>query len=192
MPALPDDFDSLSEEEKEKTKRTLSDALITKYYELSTRTKKENKKIFTALSFDRRLWEPFTYCRLFSHGSLVPNFNTLVRLSDAWAELGLPGECPYRLTEEELKRHYARVDSYHTKREIWDIVFDVLKTDESGWVEGERFEAVKERHKELWKDFVKTVVEEGGDMSIEGARRFWPFPTPDDSWLERMLKYVRG
>ncbi|RJE24176.1 hypothetical protein PHISCL_03495 [Aspergillus sclerotialis] len=180
MPALPDDFDSLSEEEKEKAKRTLSDAMISKYYELRTRATEENRKIFTALSFDRRLWEPFLYCQLFSHGSLVPNINTLIRLSEAWSELGLPGDCPYRLTEEELKRHYSRVDDYDARREIRETVFNALRTDESGWVENERFEAVKEMQKQLWEEFVRMVVEEGGEMGIEEARRVWPFPTPDD------------
>ena len=184
IPALPDDFESLNEEEKEKARQTLYDALLSKYYELSTRSL-ENKQIITALSFDRRLWEPFTYCQLHSHGSLVPNINTLIRLRDGWSKLGLPGECPYVLTEEELKRHFARIEGYDVRQYVWETVLDALGTDETGWVANERFNAVRKAHKKLWKEFVKMVVKDAGEMTEEKAREVWPFPPTDVGMLSR-------
>ncbi|KAB8079618.1 hypothetical protein BDV29DRAFT_738 [Aspergillus leporis] len=74
-----------------------------------------NKRVYNVMGLDRRLWEPFTYCQLFSSVSMAPLRSSLVRISQDWDLLGLPGRCPFGFTEEELKEHDMQVLEYQDR-----------------------------------------------------------------------------
>lgn len=172
MPVLPKNFKDLSTEDQEAATETKDNACLAKYYEL--RTHQQNKRVYNAMSFDRKLWEPFKYCQLFSHGSLVPAYNCLLRLERSWSSLNLPGECPYSLSKDELERLLGRIEAYEMRRDIWDIVQNKLCTDESGWVPNELWEVANEASKELYESFIESTVT-NGDATMEEARAYWPF-----------------
>ncbi|RAL01940.1 phosphotransferase family protein [Aspergillus ibericus CBS 121593] len=110
IPALPDNFDELDPDERVRATKEQTLAAQSKYYEMFCLA--YNKPVYDAMELDRRLWEPFTCCQLFSHGSLVPLRNALIRLSQDWDLLGLPGRCPFEFTEEDIKRHNGQVQQY--------------------------------------------------------------------------------
>lgn len=172
MPALPENFEDLSTEDQEIATNTKNKALLSKYFEYYI--KEHNKRIYNALSFDRKLWEPFTYCRLFSHGSLIPAYNCLSRLEDSWPSLGLPGECPYSLTEKEWQKHFGNAEKYQVQKELGEFVQNGLCTDESGWIPNECWDGANEANKELYESWMKEALADG-DTTVEEARRYWPF-----------------
>lgn len=102
-----------------------------------------NKPIYDAMKLDRRLWEPFTCCQLFSNGSMVPLRNSLARLFQDWANIGLPGSCPFEFTEDDLRRHNEQVQHYQDTVYLWDIVKGQLRTDDSGWIPVAQWESTK-------------------------------------------------
>lgn len=171
MPRLPDNINELDPDEREQAAREHALASLSKYYEMSCLA--YNKRVYDALKLDRRIWEPFTCCQLFFDGSLVPLRNSLVRISQDWNALGLPGNCPFVFTEEELQRHDKQVVQYQDRLYLWDIAKTQLCTDDSGWVPVERWEMTEKMNKELFDTYVKTMSEE---LPREVAAKNWPFP----------------
>jgi len=147
VPSLPDGFDDLSPEQQEQATKEKDLASRSKYYEMSSLT--HNQHVYNAMKLDRRLWEPFTYCQLFSHGSLFPLRECLIHLSQDWSLLGLPGSCPFLITEHERRRHDEQKLQYEDCLYLWDLVKNQLLTDISGWVPNDRWEATEKANKEL-------------------------------------------
>ncbi|KAJ9391526.1 hypothetical protein DTO063F5_1136 [Paecilomyces variotii] len=174
IPTLPEDFDKLSSEQQEQAVRNNRLATLSKYYEMVTLIR--NESVHDALVFDRRLSELFICCELFPDGTLVPLRNCLIRISQDWAHLGLPGQCPFGFTKEELERHGEHVRQYEDKRYLWKLVTEQLRTDNTGWVPMERWEATQQVNKYLYDMFIDTMSEE---MSPEAAAKKWPFPPED-------------
>ncbi|KAL4758252.1 uncharacterized protein BDW70DRAFT_152607 [Aspergillus foveolatus] len=128
----PTTIEGLDPNRKEKVAEGQTLAAQSKYYEMSCLA--YNKSIYDAMKLDRRLWEPFTCCQLFSNGSMVPLWNSLARLFHDWKNLRLPGCCPFELTENDLQRHSEQVQQYEDTVYLWDIVKSQLRTDDSGWI----------------------------------------------------------
>ncbi|RAL17480.1 uncharacterized protein BO97DRAFT_447899 [Aspergillus homomorphus CBS 101889] len=171
IPALPDNYEELDATQKEAARKAQTLAVQSKYYEMSCLV--YNKPVYNAMRLDRRLWEPFTCCQLPSSGSMVPLRNSLIRLSQDWVLLGLPGSCPVAFNEEELRRHTEQVRLYHDSRYSRDIVKDQLGTDDSGWVPLEQWESTNKLNKYLFDMYVEAMSEE---TPAEGAAQRWPFP----------------
>ncbi|PLN83759.1 phosphotransferase family protein [Aspergillus taichungensis] len=171
IPSLPDNFEELDSEEKEQAIRDKTLASQSKYYEMSCLG--FNKRVYNAMSLDRRLWEPFTCCQLPLNGSLVPLRNCLIRISQDWALLGLPGSPPFMFSDEELKIHKDQVVLYQDMVYLWDIVKTQLRTDASGWVSNELWEITKNLNKNLFAMYIESMSEE---LSPHAASRKWPFP----------------
>lgn len=170
-PSLPDNFDELDADEKAKATEENELASQSKYYEMSCLA--YNKHVYDAMKLDRRLWEPFTCSQLSSGGSLVPLRNSLVRIFLDWHILGLPGHCPFKFTEEELRRHHDQVQRYEDRKYLWDIAKFQLCTDDSGWVQVDRWEMTNKMNEYLFDMYIETLSEE---LSPQGAAKQWPFP----------------
>ncbi|RAK84907.1 phosphotransferase family protein [Aspergillus costaricaensis CBS 115574] len=174
VPKLPDNFDELGPDEKQSAKEEHTLAIQSKYYEISCRA--HNKPVFNAIALDRCLWEPFTRCQLPSNGSLVPLRNSLIRIAENWALLGLSGSSPFQFNEEELKRHDEQVQFYEDSLSLWDLIKEQLGTDNSGWIHSEDWESVNKMNKYLYNMFIDTMSEE---ISAEEAAKRWPFVPKD-------------
>ncbi|RDW64359.1 uncharacterized protein DSM5745_09770 [Aspergillus mulundensis] len=171
LPGLPDGFEDLSPEQQEQATNEKDLALRCKYYEMSCLA--HNQHVHDAMRLDRRLWEPFVCSQLSSHGSLVPIRECLIRLSEDWSALGLQGNCPFQIPEDERKKHDEQRMQYEDSVYLWDLVTKHLLTDSSGWVPHDRWEATKEANRELYTMYSKMMSEE---LAPEAARRIWPFP----------------
>lgn len=103
-------FDELSPNKQDQAIRDKELATRYKYYEMAILG--YNKHVYGAMKLDRRLWEPFTCCKLFSNGSMVPLRSCLIRISQDWNSLGLPGTYPFAFTRQELEEHDKQVTQY--------------------------------------------------------------------------------
>jgi hypothetical protein len=171
LPDLPDGFDDLTPEQQEQARDEKELVSRSKYYEMSSLAL--NQRVYNAMKLDRRLWEPFTYCQLFSQGSLVPLRECLIRLSQDWSLLGLSGSCPFQITENERQKHDEQKLHYEDRLYLWDLVKTQLLTDNAGWVPNDRWEATEKANKELYNTYIETMSEE---LTPEAASRKWPFP----------------
>lgn len=171
IPSLPENFEELDPDQKEKVAEEQTLAAQSKYYEMSCLA--YNKSTYDAMKLDRRLWEPFTCCQLFSNGSMVPLRNSLIRLFQDWENIGLPGSCPFEFTEDDLRRHNEQVQHYQDTVYLWDIVKGQLRTDDSGWVPVGQWEPTKDMNKYLFDMYMNTLSDE---LSPEVAAKRWPFP----------------
>ena len=171
FPGLPDGFDDLSPEQQKQATNEKELATNSKYYEMSSLA--YNQHVYNAMKLDRRLWEPFTYCQLFSQGSLVPLRECLIRLSEDWSLLGLPGSCPFLMTKRERQKHDSQKLEYDDMCYSWDLLKNQLSADYSGWVPNDRWEATEKANKELYNMFIETMREE---LTPEAAAKKWPFP----------------
>ncbi|KAL4780668.1 phosphotransferase family protein [Aspergillus varians] len=171
VPALPDNFDQLTPEQKEKASREKELASRSKYYEMFCLV--HNKSVYNALELDRRLWELFTCSALSDRGSLVPLQDALACVSRDWETIGLPGSCPFGFTEDVLSMHKEDVAKYQDMVSLWGIVKEQLGTDSTGWVSHERWEVTNEINQELFDMYVETMSEE---ISPNAAAKMWPFP----------------
>ncbi|KMK54669.1 hypothetical protein Y699_06313 [Aspergillus fumigatus Z5] len=128
IPSLPENFEELDPDQKERVAEEQTLAAQSKYYEMSCLA--YNKPIYDAMKLDRRLWEPFTCCQLFSNGSMVPLRNSLARLFQDWANIGLPGSCPFEFTEDDLRRHNEQVQHYQdTNKYLFDMYMETLSDE---------------------------------------------------------------
>lgn len=171
VPELPQNFEELSPEQQKHATNDNELAFISKYYEMATLV--SNKHAYDAMELDRRLWEPFTSCQLSSSGSLVPLRSRMIRISQDWGLLGLPGNCPFTITEEERGRHNEQTLQYNDRLYLWDIVKSQLGTDDAGWVPIQRWEATKQMNRELFNIYIEAMSEE---LSPAEASKKWPFP----------------
>ncbi|PYI22810.1 hypothetical protein BO99DRAFT_440251 [Aspergillus violaceofuscus CBS 115571] len=173
LPSLPDGFDGLSPEQREQAMNNKKLASMSKYYEMSSFV--HNQGAYNAMKLDSRLWQPFTYCQLFSHGSLVPLRHCLIRLFQDWSSLELPGNCPFRISDNERRRHGERKSQYEDRLYLCGIVKNHLLTDDTGWVPNDRWEATEKANRELYDLYIETMSEE---ITPQAAAKNWPFPPP--------------
>ncbi|RHZ50892.1 hypothetical protein CDV55_101187 [Aspergillus turcosus] len=171
IPSLPDNFEELDPEQKEQAIKDKASATQSKYYEMSCLA--YNKRVHEAMKLDRTLWEPFTCCQPFSKGSLVPLRNSLIRISQDWARLGLPGSCPFAFPDEVVNMHEEQVVKYQDMLYLRDIVKTQLCTDDTGWVPMERWEETNKMNQYLFDMYLETMSEE---LSPDAAAKTWPFP----------------
>lgn len=171
VPGLPDGFDNISPEQKEQALKGQGSASRSEYYGMSSLA--HNQRVHNAMKLDSRLWRPFTYCQRFSHGSLVPLRQCLIRLSQDWSLLRLPGSCPFLITETELQKHDEQKLKYEDRLYLWDLVKNQLLTDDAGWVPNDLWEATEKANRELYDMFMEAMSEE---LTPQAAAKNWPFP----------------
>ncbi|GKZ83137.1 hypothetical protein AnigIFM56816_008221 [Aspergillus niger] len=174
VPALPDNFDELDADEKERAIEAHVAADQSKYYEMSCLAYKTT--VYDAIKLDRRLWEPFTCSQPFSNGSIVPLRNALIRISQDWELLELPDSCPFRFNEDDLERHNEQLKLYEDSLYLWDLVKGQIGTDNSGWVPLEQWESTNKANKYLFDMHIETMSEE---LPAEEAAKRWPFLPKD-------------
>ncbi|KAG0155575.1 kinase-like domain-containing protein [Penicillium digitatum] len=132
FPGLPDGDEDLSPEQQKQATNDNELASRSKYYEMSSLA--SNKSVYEALKLDRRLWEPFTCCQLFFHGSLafIPGLGLT----------GPPGvTAPLMMTENECQKQYEQKVQYEYRLYLWDLVKSQLCIDRAGCVPNNRWEA---------------------------------------------------
>jgi hypothetical protein len=118
-------------------------------------------------------------CGFLSWGFGAPHIRQLLLdVKNSWTEMELPGDCPYRRSEEELRDHARQYKDYEAVTELKEFLMTELQTDSDGWVPNERWEAALEAHRDIYAKGMKEARESearGGDLTVEKADRLWPF-----------------
>jgi hypothetical protein len=166
VPALPDNFNSLSPEKQHEAKLENELALRFNYYEMSCLA--HTLHVCGAMTLDRSLWERFVCAQLGIYGSLVPLREYLIQLPKNWSSLGLPGNCPYQITDGAQQVRGKPKLEYEETVYLCDLVKSQLQTNTSGWVPHSRWEMTDKRNRELYEMYIVTMSEE---LDSEAARR---------------------
>ena len=98
-------------------------------------------KLYNARTMDETLLRPFRYCDTSWRDGAAALRQELIDISHRWTELGLPGQCPYQLTPEELREHEKHFEDFETvHKKLFGEFLEAIK--ESGGSE--------ERARALW------------------------------------------
>lgn len=168
----PDGELQLSPEEEATRKKHLEDVdRCRQTYEVVFMGKM--RRIHDARVLDQTLLRPIRFCDASWRDSAAAFRQELIDLSKRWTELGMSGPCPYQPTEDELAEHAKQYEDLETVQSLKMFLKRALDADSDGWVPAENYETAKKEHAQLFKDFVESVVENGG--TEERARQLWPF-----------------
>jgi hypothetical protein len=103
----------------------------------------------------------------------------LVELTRRWKGLGLPGECAYQPSEEELLKHKKEYEDFEVQQRLKLWLQDSLGSNGDGWLPAEAFEAGEEAQKAAFDEWIKCNREEFRDGNEEAteerARKLWPW-----------------
>ncbi|KAJ5726758.1 uncharacterized protein N7483_008115 [Penicillium malachiteum] len=112
----------------------------------------------------------------------------LIQLRKEWNWLGLSGDCSYpEQTEEFLTTHSKRYDLYKQVASIRGVLAEQLGVAADGWAPTEHWELRQQAHKAVYKDLVKTVLEQDPDTeedpedsikTEDDVKSVWPFDIP--------------
>ncbi|KAG9234943.1 kinase-like domain-containing protein [Amylocarpus encephaloides] len=130
-------------------------------------------KLHDARAIDQTLLSSFRYCDTAWRDSAAALRQELIELSQRWAELELPGSCPYQPTIEELAEHAKQYEDFEIAQQLKILLKRSLNADSDRWVHAENWETAKTDHKALLDLWMESIKESGGS---EGhTRKLWPF-----------------
>jgi len=128
-----------------------------------------------ARSVDDTLLQPFRHCNTSWRNGIAPGQQHNIELSEKWVELGLPGSCPYRPSEQEVSSHRERYQDFETTQNLKLGLVRTLGTDSDGWVPAEDWDHIKSAHDDMFREWLDFSVSE---MTEAKARYLWPFDPP--------------
>lgn len=116
-------------------------------------------KLATPRLLDESLFRPFRYCYRTWKDGAVAFRHELIETSRHWADLGLPGSCPFALPDDKdlavHQDHYKRFVAAHDLRRD---VAALLNTAPDGWVPAQDWEEACKAHKELFASMSAAVL----------------------------------
>lgn len=173
QPALPEDFNSLDEEDKATALHDWTQAKIAKANKVSTFL--ENRPAHNAMNVPRAFRELFIRMGEISDVSIIPLRECLIKIFQNWSGLGFPGHCPYSFSQDKIHAHKQQFARYQQWNEIQQqLAQESLDTDAEGWVAPQLdFAAEQSQNRELLSMYIARIE---GKKSPEEVRRIWPFP----------------
>ncbi|KAB8346323.1 hypothetical protein FH972_023367 [Carpinus fangiana] len=102
----------------------------------------------------------------------------LMDLAQRWADLGLPGNCPYHPNAEELELQKREFDDLESTQRLRFFLARALGCDTDGWVAADRWDDVLPRYRDLykgWMESAKSSHDPEYPVSPEKADKLWPF-----------------
>ncbi|KAL3417373.1 hypothetical protein PVAG01_11373 [Phlyctema vagabunda] len=95
---------------------------------------------------------------------------------DAPKEIGLPGECSYQPSAQELAEHTTQYDEFEMVQGFKDLLNEMIDSNSEGWVHLEDWEAAKEEHKDTLEWWLRDA-DKSDEPGISAAyiEKIWPF-----------------
>jgi hypothetical protein len=173
VPQDPEENTFENEQDEHHQKRKFKDASIC-YQTYDVSIKGLAPKLRPARLLDPTLFRVFHYCHTTWKDSAVYLRQELIELSARWTELGLSGECPFSLTEDELATHAREYEDFETVQTLKLWLRNFLDTNSDGWVPNDEWNASKDAHRAAYDIWIQTA-EEVGEITVEKADEMWPF-----------------
>lgn len=157
--------------EQEQARQKLQ-AKRTKCYEAAL-VKSHLDSYLTLTETDASIRQLFIGCSYTYRDGIVPLRNSLIRVFQHWAALGLDRPCPYNFTEEEIARHQVELEEYREWLKLRQHTHQMLQSNDGGWVPSDvDFDRVQAKHDKLFRHFVDSKK---AKMSVEDAQKLWFF-----------------
>lgn len=131
-------------------------------------------KLRPARLLDPTLFRIFHYCFTTWRDGIPAIRQELIDLRKLWAELQLPGECPYSPSQQELTEHAQQYEDFETLQKLKTWLKISLQTTSDGWVPNEVWDTAREVNREAYGEWIQTA-RESEDMTVEKADKLWPF-----------------
>lgn len=173
LPKLPEDFDQLDSDEKDRAVYEKDNAMSSKAYEVATRI--NNGETYTArFSLDETLRGLFADLGDTWEDGIVPLQAHLVKVFVSWERMGFSPPCPVQFTSREIEALNRRYDQYAQFREVQSIARKYLSTDSEGWISPVLdFAEKKEQNRVL----LELVIERfKNELTADEVKAIWPFP----------------
>jgi hypothetical protein len=125
---------------------------------------------------DQNILRPLGCCGTSWRDGAAATRQELIELSQRWKGIGLPGECPYQPSAEELAKHIPQYEEFEMRQGFKDLLNEMTGSNAEGWVHSDDWEAAKESHKdtfEWWLQDAEQSDEPG--ISAEYIEKIWPF-----------------
>lgn len=139
-------------------------------------------KMAVPRSLDESLFRPFRYCYRTWKDGAVAFRHELIETSRLWADLGLPGTCPFATpAPEELAIHQQNYKRFLAAQELKRDLSRLLNTDSDGWLLPGDWETTSLAHREMFANMLEAVLtnkdpDDDEPIRDEGdLREIWPF-----------------
>ena len=170
-PKLPDNFDDLDTEDKELAMYEWKQRTRAKAYEVSNFL--NNRESHRALNVPRLFRELFLRTAQIWEEGVVPLRACFIEIFSNWQGLGMPGDCPFAFTDNEINQHEQQFEQYQEWQEVHEFAREYLDTDADGWIPPESNVNEKRERNEALLEL--TLQRMAGLRRAEDVRKMWPF-----------------
>ncbi|KAL1310566.1 hypothetical protein AAFC00_000845 [Neodothiora populina] len=103
----------------------------------------------------------------------------LTDISQRWTTLGLPGDSPYKPSQEDAEALETELDELYSTQRLKLYLARLLRCQTDGWVETEKWEEVVPIYRAEYEAFVRSCNEsrdegESESNAVATAERLWP------------------
>ncbi|KDQ13556.1 hypothetical protein BOTBODRAFT_146160 [Botryobasidium botryosum FD-172 SS1] len=179
--SLPDDFETLGEEEKRAAVVENELANRHKLYEASSAS--QNPDYYEALSFDTRLLivPPILYSQSTWSGGFIPPRGVLLRLFDHWDRIAKDGEtCPIQFDDAEREQHTIEAQDWQNLEDLKEEFQARIGVTEDGWVSADAYDAALVENEAYKKELADDLDPEDREEFIS----MWPYKPYSDLEVE--------
>lgn len=92
---------------------------------------------------DPTLFRLFHYCHTSWRDSAAAVRQELIDFAAQWTELGLQGQCPFSMTEEELEKHAKQYEDFESIQDLKLFLKNTLHTSYDRWVPNDAWDYVR-------------------------------------------------
>ncbi|RAL17488.1 uncharacterized protein BO97DRAFT_439377 [Aspergillus homomorphus CBS 101889] len=182
MPEKPDDYETLSEDDKTRADKAYKSALCHKYYEVLTA--KKNPRLYAAIRHNTTWKSPHvlpikSVAGAWSSREVFGLRASLMDVVEHWSELQSAHDCPISFAEEEKKLHSEEMENREYIEQLMERFQDAGILPMDGIVDPEHFETLQQtsrRQKELFLSLAENFEERGW------MEKIWPYQDrPDEA-----------
>lgn len=172
VPKPPAGINETDPDEQKALREKYEESVLAKCYEIALN--KANPNTGSVLSESpEAVRQLFLLCPDTYKDGIVPLRDCLIKISKSWEASEFPGSCPIQFTSGELSTHHEQLTEYDDWRSLRQYTFDVLSTDEEGWVPPQlTFEAIRAHERKLFQLYMNS--QESG-ITEEKAKSLWFF-----------------
>ncbi|RMZ85019.1 hypothetical protein DV738_g273, partial [Chaetothyriales sp. CBS 135597] len=179
VPQMPANVDEMNEEEQKMARQKYEEEFLAKCYEIALN--RANHEAGSALSESpEAIRQLFLLCPDTYKDGIVPLRECLIKISQSWEASGFPGSCPIQFTSDELSLHQEQLGEYEDWRSLRQYTFDLLSTDEEGWVPPQlTFEAIRAYERKLFQLYMDSQEPGVTEERAKAPCKFSHQPSPE-------------